>query len=49
MQPFRWYYQGISRAEAEGMLREDGSEGCFLVRDSSQKGRYTLSVYTKEV
>ncbi len=44
-----WYYSNLSRAEAEGLLRENGNEGCFLVRDSSQKGKFTLSVFTREV
>lgn len=43
-----WYYKGVSRTESEGILRNERKEGCFLVRDSSQKGMYTLSLFTME-
>ena len=29
-------------------MRNEGKEGCFLVRDSSQRGMYTLSLFTTE-
>lgn len=44
-QQYDWYYKGISRLEGETILEKDGSEGCFMVRDSSQRGVYTLSIY----
>ena len=31
--------------QAEEMLEKNGQEGCFLVRDSSKNGMYTLSIY----
>lgn len=45
LEQYEWYYKNISRLEGETMLETDGSEGCFMVRDSSQKGVYTLSIY----
>lgn len=45
LQQYDWYCANISRLEGETMLESDGSEGCFMVRESSQKGVYTLSIY----
>jgi len=45
----RWYYPDITPHRSEEILREDGSEGCFLVRDSRKPGLYTLSLLTKSV
>ncbi|XP_013883348.1 tyrosine-protein kinase TXK [Austrofundulus limnaeus] len=42
-----WYCKNITRTEAEQLLRQEGKEGGFVVRESSQKGVYTVSVYTK--
>jgi tyrosine-protein kinase Tec len=44
---FSWYVGDMSRQRAETLLRLDDKEGCFLVRNSSTKGLYTLSLYTK--
>ncbi|XP_013413800.1 tyrosine-protein kinase Tec-like isoform X1 [Lingula anatina] len=48
LERFEWYYAEISRQRCEEVLKEDGREGCYLVRNSSQKGMYTLSILTKE-
>uniref|UniRef100_A0A8C0B1E1 Tyrosine-protein kinase n=1 Tax=Buteo japonicus TaxID=224669 RepID=A0A8C0B1E1_9AVES len=44
---FRWYNKNISRSKAETLLRDEGREGAFMVRDSRQPGMYTVSVFTK--
>lgn len=45
---YGWYFQGLTRHQSEVKLKEDGREGCFLVRDSSQRDTYTLSVLCNE-
>jgi len=45
----RWYYPDVSLPRSEDILRQDGSEGCFLIRDSRKPGLYTLSLFTKTV
>ncbi|XP_061565492.1 tyrosine-protein kinase TXK isoform X1 [Cololabis saira] len=42
-----WYCKNVTRTEAERLLRQEDKEGGFIVRESSQKGVYTVSVYTK--
>uniref|UniRef100_A0A4W3I976 Tyrosine-protein kinase n=1 Tax=Callorhinchus milii TaxID=7868 RepID=A0A4W3I976_CALMI len=42
-----WFCKNITRAKAENLLRQEAKEGAFIVRDSSQHGMYTVSVYTK--
>ncbi|XP_024918866.1 tyrosine-protein kinase TXK [Cynoglossus semilaevis] len=42
-----WYCKNITRIEAEQLLRQEDKEGGFVVRESSQRGVYTVSVYTK--
>ncbi|XP_034713207.1 tyrosine-protein kinase TXK [Etheostoma cragini] len=42
-----WYCKNITRTEAEQLLRQEDKEGGFMVRESSQQGVYTVSVYTK--
>lgn len=37
----------MSRQRAESLLKQEEKEGCFVVRNSSTKGLYTLSLYTK--
>ena len=39
-----WFFPNLSRARAEGMLKEEGKEGCFVVRNSSRENMYTLSI-----
>ncbi|XP_035377504.1 tyrosine-protein kinase Tec isoform X2 [Electrophorus electricus] len=43
----KWYCKNINRSEAENLLRQEGKDGGFIVRDSSQPNSYTVSVYTK--
>uniref|UniRef100_A0A8C0I7Z5 Tyrosine-protein kinase n=1 Tax=Bubo bubo TaxID=30461 RepID=A0A8C0I7Z5_BUBBB len=43
-----WYSKNITRSQAEQLLKEEGKEGGFIVRDSTSKtGKYTVSVYAK--
>jgi len=44
---FDWYVGDMSRLRSESLLKTDDKEGCFVVRNSSTKGLYTLSLYTK--
>jgi hypothetical protein len=41
------YVADMSRQRAESILKNEDKEGCFVVRNSSTKGLYTLSLYTK--
>ncbi|NWQ92390.1 BMX kinase, partial [Burhinus bistriatus] len=45
--PCSWYAGNISRAQCEQLLRQKGKEGAFMVRKSSQAGKYTVSVFSK--
>lgn len=47
LEEHEWFYTNTSRMQSEGILEEDGRDGSFMVRDSSQKGVYTLSVLKK--
>ncbi|XP_039607334.1 tyrosine-protein kinase TXK isoform X2 [Polypterus senegalus] len=47
MEANEWYCKNLTRAKAEQLLLQEGKEGSFIVRDSSQQGCYTVSVYTK--
>ncbi|XP_078073195.1 tyrosine-protein kinase Tec-like isoform X2 [Mustelus asterias] len=42
-----WYCRNVNRSKAEHLLRSEDKEGGFVVRDSSQPGMYTVSLYTK--
>lgn len=42
-----WYVGDMSRQRAENMLKHEDREGCFVIRNSSTKGMYTLSLFTK--
>ncbi|KAI7793941.1 tyrosine-protein kinase TXK isoform X1 [Triplophysa rosa] len=44
-----WYCKNINRAEAEHLLRQEGKDGGFVVRSSSQPGSYTVSVYSQSL
>lgn len=44
---FDWYVGDMSRQRAESLLKSEDKEGCYVVRNSSTKGLYTLSLYTK--
>lgn len=37
----------MSRQRAENLLKHEDREGCFVIRNSSTKGMYTLSLFTK--
>lgn len=43
-----WYFGGIAREESERLLAQDGTPGCFIIREShTQRGQYSLSLYQK--
>ncbi|XP_035293358.1 tyrosine-protein kinase Tec isoform X1 [Cricetulus griseus] len=44
---YEWYCRNTNRSKAEQLLRTEDKEGGFMVRDSSQPGLYTVSLYTK--
>ncbi|XP_027024533.2 cytoplasmic tyrosine-protein kinase BMX isoform X1 [Tachysurus fulvidraco] len=44
---YTWYVGNMSRVKTEQLLREKGKEGSFVVRDSSQKGVYTVSLFSR--
>lgn len=39
-----WFQSNVPRQRAEGILKAENKDGCFMVRNSSQEGMYTLSV-----
>lgn len=39
-----WFQPEMSRQLCEDVLKKEGKEGCFVVRNSSREGMYTLSV-----
>jgi hypothetical protein len=45
---YSWFYKNYSRERSEQVLRKEGKEGCFLVRESSTPGMFTLSLSTSE-
>ncbi|XP_050299277.1 tyrosine-protein kinase Btk29A isoform X2 [Anthonomus grandis grandis] len=47
LQQYDWYVNDMSRQRSESLLKHEDKEGCFVVRNSSTKGLYTLSLYTK--
>ncbi|KAK9870201.1 hypothetical protein WA026_006284 [Henosepilachna vigintioctopunctata] len=47
LQQYEWYVGDMSRHISESLLRQEDKEGCFVVRNSSTRGLYTLSLYTK--
>ncbi|XP_030627969.1 cytoplasmic tyrosine-protein kinase BMX-like [Chanos chanos] len=47
VEDYPWYVGNLSRVRAEQLLREKGKEGSFVVRDSSQKGMYTVSLFSQ--
>ncbi|XP_062998075.1 tyrosine-protein kinase BTK isoform X2 [Elgaria multicarinata webbii] len=45
---FEWYLKNITRRQAEQMLKKEGKDGGFILRDSTSKtGKYTVSVFAK--
>lgn len=47
LQKYDWYVGDMSRQRAENLLKHEDREGCFVIRNSSTKGMYTLSLFTK--
>ncbi|XP_065159620.1 tyrosine-protein kinase Btk isoform X2 [Atheta coriaria] len=47
LQQYEWYVNDMSRQRSESLLKHEDKEGCFVVRNSSTRGLYTLSLYTK--
>ncbi|XP_043191001.1 tyrosine-protein kinase Btk29A-like isoform X2 [Amphibalanus amphitrite] len=47
LQQYDWYAVDMSRQRSESILKHEDREGCFVVRNSSSKGMYTLSLFTK--
>uniref|UniRef100_A0A8D0HDW7 Tyrosine-protein kinase n=1 Tax=Sphenodon punctatus TaxID=8508 RepID=A0A8D0HDW7_SPHPU len=48
LETFEWYSKNITRSQAEQLLKQEGKEGGFIVRDStSNAGKYTVSVFAK--
>ncbi|CAJ1085725.1 tyrosine-protein kinase Tec isoform X1 [Xyrichtys novacula] len=47
LEQFVWYSKHVNRNKAEELLRKEDKEGAFIVRDSSDAGTYTVSLYTK--
>ncbi|XP_072470409.1 cytoplasmic tyrosine-protein kinase BMX isoform X2 [Notamacropus eugenii] len=43
---YDWFAGDISRVQSEQLLRQKGKEGAFMVRNSSQAGRYTVSLFS---
>ncbi|XP_030058175.1 cytoplasmic tyrosine-protein kinase BMX [Microcaecilia unicolor] len=46
---YEWFAGDITRAQSEQLLRQKGKEGAFMVRKSSQAGKYTMSVLSLAV
>uniref|UniRef100_A0A2K6GLP0 Tyrosine-protein kinase n=1 Tax=Propithecus coquereli TaxID=379532 RepID=A0A2K6GLP0_PROCO len=44
---YDWFAGNISRSQSEQLLRQKGKEGAFMVRNSSQVGMYTVSLFSK--
>ncbi|KAK2502422.1 hypothetical protein MC885_013636, partial [Smutsia gigantea] len=44
-----WFAGNISRLQSEQLLRQKGKEGAYMVRNSSQVGMYTVSLFSKAV
>ncbi|XP_029463232.1 tyrosine-protein kinase BTK [Rhinatrema bivittatum] len=47
LEMYEWYSKNMTRSQAEQLLKKEGKEGGFIVRDSSKAGKYTVSVFTK--
>ncbi|KXZ75614.1 Xaa-Pro aminopeptidase 1-like Protein, partial [Tribolium castaneum] len=39
LQQYEWYVNDMSRQRSESLLKQEDKEGCFVVRNSSTKGR----------
>ncbi|XP_071599710.1 tyrosine-protein kinase TXK-like [Heliangelus exortis] len=47
LEMYEWYCKNINRRQAEHLLCQESKEGAFVVRDSSQQGLLTLSMYSQ--
>ncbi|XP_038631459.1 tyrosine-protein kinase BTK isoform X2 [Scyliorhinus canicula] len=47
LETYEWYNKEITRSKAEQLLKQEAKEGAFLLRNSSQAGKYTMSVFSK--
>ncbi|XP_005232165.2 tyrosine-protein kinase TXK isoform X2 [Falco peregrinus] len=47
LENYEWYCKNVNRSQAELLLRQKCKEGAFVVRDSSQQGLLTLSMYSQ--
>ncbi|CAI5793624.1 tyrosine-protein kinase BTK [Podarcis lilfordi] len=48
LEMYEWYLKNITRRQAEELLKKEGKDGGFIVRDSiSNTGKYTVSVFGK--
>ncbi|XP_051784317.1 tyrosine-protein kinase Tec isoform X2 [Erpetoichthys calabaricus] len=44
---YPWFCKNVNRNKAEQQLKNEDKEGGFMVRESSQPGTYTVSLFTK--
>ncbi|XP_012585735.1 PREDICTED: cytoplasmic tyrosine-protein kinase BMX isoform X2 [Condylura cristata] len=49
LEDYDWFAGNMSRSQSEQLLRQKGKEGAFMVRNSSQAGMYTVSLFSKAV
>nr|XP_033805028.1 cytoplasmic tyrosine-protein kinase BMX isoform X2 [Geotrypetes seraphini] len=49
LEDYEWFVGDITRARSEQLLLEKGKEGAFMLRKSSQAGKYTMSVLSLAV
>ncbi len=47
LEKYEWFTGTWNRHRTEEELKAEGKDGCFMVRNSSIKGLYTLSLLTK--
>ena len=41
---FRWFHPNLTRHQAEALLIQNGCDGSYLLRESTNKSQYSLSV-----
>ncbi|XP_078450479.1 tyrosine-protein kinase Tec-like [Lampetra fluviatilis] len=46
VQESEWFCKDVTRVRAEQLLKQQGKDGGYMVRDSSQPGKFTVSVFT---
>ncbi|XP_061188644.1 tyrosine-protein kinase Tec-like [Saccostrea echinata] len=42
---YEWYFGSVSTSDCDSLMANDGRPGCFLVRDSREKGTFTLCLF----